>query len=38
VVLKDPRDFNDEFVANDQGVVTSRAVAPDAPGRRWCGR
>ena len=31
VVLKDPRDFNDEFVASDQGVVTSRAVQPDSP-------
>lgn len=31
VVLKDPRDANDEFVANEQGVVTLRAVQPDAP-------
>ena len=31
VVLKDPRDSNDEFVASDQGVVTSRAVNPDGP-------
>jgi two-component sensor histidine kinase len=31
VVLKDPRDANDEFVANDSGVVTSRAVAQDSP-------
>jgi two-component sensor histidine kinase len=31
VVLKDPRDANDEFVANDSGVVTSRAVNPDGP-------
>jgi two-component sensor histidine kinase len=31
VVLKDPRDAADEFVANDSGVVTSRAVNPDAP-------
>ena len=31
VVLKDPRDPNDEFVASDQGVVTSRAVNPDGP-------
>ena len=31
VVLKDPRDSNDEFVASDQGVVTSRAVQPDSP-------
>jgi two-component sensor histidine kinase len=31
VVLKDPRDTNDEFVASDQGVVTSRAVQPDSP-------
>lgn len=31
VVLKDPRDANDEFVASDQGVVTSRAVQPDGP-------
>jgi two-component sensor histidine kinase len=31
VVLKDPRDANDEFVANDSGTVTSRAVAQDGP-------
>lgn len=31
VVLKDPRDANDEFVANDSGAVTLRAVTPDAP-------
>ena len=31
VVLKDPRDANDEFVANDSGVVTSRPVAQDGP-------
>ncbi|WP_454624553.1 CHASE domain-containing protein [Bradyrhizobium cenepequi] len=31
VVLKDPRDSNDELVANDQGVITSRAVRPDGP-------
>jgi two-component sensor histidine kinase len=31
VVLKDPRDSNDEFVANDSGVITLRAVAPDGP-------
>ena len=31
VALKDPRDSNDEFVANDQGTVTSRAVRPDGP-------
>ena len=31
VALKDPRDSNDEFVANDHGVVTSRAVRPDGP-------
>ena len=31
VVLKDPREANDEFVANDSGVVTSRAVNPDGP-------
>ena len=31
VVLKDPRDANDEFVANDQGVVTLRAVKLDGP-------
>ena len=31
VVLKDPRDTNDEFVASDQGVVTSRAVQADGP-------
>jgi two-component sensor histidine kinase len=31
VVLKDPRDSSDEFVANDEGVVTSRAVNQDRP-------
>src|SRR5260370_9942986 len=31
VVLKDPRDSHDEFVANDSGAVTLRAVMPDAP-------
>jgi len=31
VVLKDPRDANDEFVANDSGTVTSRPVAQDGP-------
>ncbi|MGH6754545.1 MAG: CHASE domain-containing protein, partial [Bradyrhizobium sp.] len=31
VVLKDPRDANDEFVANDQGAITLQAVKPDGP-------
>jgi two-component sensor histidine kinase len=31
VVLKDPRDSNDEFVANDSGAVTLRAVTQDDP-------
>jgi two-component sensor histidine kinase len=31
VVLKDPRDANDEFVANDQGAVTLQPVKPDGP-------
>ena len=31
VALKDPRDSNDEFVANDQGVTTSRAVTSTSP-------
>ncbi|CAN7739336.1 CHASE domain-containing protein [Bradyrhizobium sp. LjRoot220] len=31
VVLKDPRDANDEFVANDQGAVTLQAVKPEGP-------
>ncbi|SIO20930.1 signal transduction histidine kinase [Bradyrhizobium erythrophlei] len=31
VVLKDPRDSHDEFVANDSAAVTLRAVTPDAP-------
>lgn len=31
VVLKDPRDSHDEFVANDAGAVTLRAVAQDGP-------
>jgi two-component sensor histidine kinase len=30
VVLKDPRSGNGELVANDQGVVTSRKIAPDS--------
>jgi two-component sensor histidine kinase len=31
VALKDPRAASVELVANDQGLVTSRAVAPDQP-------
>ncbi len=31
VVLKDPRSDDGELVANDQGVVTSRKLAPDSP-------
>jgi two-component sensor histidine kinase len=31
VVLKDPRDANDEFVANDQGAVTLRPVKAEGP-------
>ena len=31
VVLKDPRDSNDEFVASEQGVVTLRPVKADGP-------
>jgi two-component sensor histidine kinase len=31
VVLKDPRNTNRELVANDQGVVTSRELAPNGP-------
>jgi two-component sensor histidine kinase len=31
VALKDPRDSNDEFTANEQGIVTSRAVRLDGP-------
>jgi two-component sensor histidine kinase len=31
VVLKDPRDANDEFVANDQGAVTLQPVKPEGP-------
>ena len=31
VVLKDPRDANDEFVANDQGAITLQPVKPDGP-------
>jgi len=31
VVLKDPRDANDEFVANDLGVVTLHPVKLDGP-------
>ena len=37
VVLKDPRDPNDEFVANEQGAVTLRPVSRSLR-RRWCGR
>jgi two-component sensor histidine kinase len=31
VALKDPRDSNDEFTANEQGIVTSRAVRQEGP-------
>jgi two-component sensor histidine kinase len=31
VVLKDPRDANDEFVANDQGAVTLQPVKAEGP-------
>jgi two-component sensor histidine kinase len=31
VVLKDPRGADSELIANEQGVVTSRTAAPDAP-------
>jgi two-component sensor histidine kinase len=31
VALKDPRDANDELLANDQGAITSRAVDPNGP-------
>ena len=31
VVLKDPRDANDEFVSSEQGVVTLRPVKADGP-------
>jgi two-component sensor histidine kinase len=31
VVLKDPRDANDEFVANDQGAITLQPVRPEGP-------
>jgi len=31
VVLKDPRDNNDELVADRQGIVTSRALSPQGP-------
>jgi two-component sensor histidine kinase len=31
VVLKDPRDVNDELVANDQGVISSRVANPNGP-------
>ncbi|MBR1224642.1 MULTISPECIES: HWE histidine kinase domain-containing protein [unclassified Bradyrhizobium] len=31
VVLKDPSDANDEFVANDQGAVTLQPVRPEGP-------
>ncbi len=30
VALKDPRNTGGELIANDQGIVTSRTVAPDA--------
>ncbi|WP_213773415.1 HWE histidine kinase domain-containing protein [Bradyrhizobium sp. dw_78] len=30
VALKDPRSANGELIANDQGIVSSRAVSPDA--------
>ena len=39
VVLKDPRDANDEFVANDQGAVTLHPVkVSTVRRRRWCER
>ncbi|HVX79713.1 MAG TPA: HWE histidine kinase domain-containing protein [Bradyrhizobium sp.] len=31
VALKDPRNANRELIANDQGVVSTRNVKPDAP-------
>jgi two-component sensor histidine kinase len=31
VVLKDPRDANDEFLANDQGAITLQQVKPEGP-------
>jgi two-component sensor histidine kinase len=31
VVLKDPRDANDELVANDQGIISSRVVNASGP-------
>jgi len=31
VALKDPRNANEELTANDQGVVSSRTINPDAP-------
>jgi two-component sensor histidine kinase len=31
VALKDPRSANDELIANDQGVVSSRVTRPDGP-------
>ena len=31
VVLKDPRDANDEFLANDQGAITLQPVKLDGP-------
>ena len=31
VVLKDPDDASDEYVASDQGAITLRAVKPDDP-------
>ena len=38
VVLKDPRDANDEFVSSEQGVVTLRPVKADGPARRCVGQ
>ena len=38
VVLRDPHEPNNELVANEQGVVTSRAVRQEARRLRWCGR
>jgi two-component sensor histidine kinase len=31
VVLKDPRDANDELLANDQGIISSRVVNANGP-------
>lgn len=31
VALKDPRNADEELIANDQGVVSSRTLSPDAP-------